>query len=325
MANFTLAYALKKFAVDLFLFPAAITGEVLEWLSVNLVGFGLGFDSARGWYLRAYAVLDVPAAFSQYLRLQLPLIDVEFVVLSGRLQALGGGLATPAAPVRVGIGSEITTAAPTEFGTLCLFVQRQGVKSLLSCRHVLSGDMASPVLERMEGADGPEIGKLTDGSVFISGQGAPHAQPNQADFAIAAIDAGVQIDPTLPFGLGPLDPHPVNPTQGLAVVSAGRSPQRKGTVFDNSVDLKIDYPKNTLFFSDQILIQGQGGEPFAHPGDSGALVVDTSTPCRAVAMVFAGGTPTNPAGGPALPPGMQLTAGVPLARLIETLHVNLIT
>ncbi len=224
-------------------------------------------------------------------------IDVLFV---GRPRAFSGdpppeSLRKACRPLIVGcsVGHIAATA-----GTLGLLARHRktGHPVMLSNAHILapSGKAKSgePVMQPgpIDGGGLPNtrVGALFD-VIPLKADG-----PNQADAAIAMIDAAVAISDGVIPGLGTFaigTDEAIRP--GVAVVKLGRTTGiRRGEIRATELDdLGVDYDAGTLVFDNQMEIEGEPGSPFSDNGDSGSLVLDEGL--RAIGLVFAGAPEGN--------------------------------
>lgn len=212
-------------------------------------------------------------------------------------------------------------------GTLGFVVQDRHAHYVLSNNHVLAnvnaGRPGDPVVQPgpidPPGAPGlnPDqfIGVL-DRFVPLSFQRA-----NVVDCAVAAIARGLEFYagwtealPGVVTGTSPLTIDDL----GRPVAKAGRTTGvTRGVISQIEVDrLQVDMgepgaPK-LAEFSDQIEIQGNDGQSFSQPGDSGSLIVDLKG--RAVALLFAGGADDQ---------GVDLTFANRIETVLEKLGVRL--
>jgi hypothetical protein len=201
----------------------------------------------------------------------------EFVTLTQR------GRYRPA-PIGVSVGH-----IEGETGTLGFFARSASGLVLVSNNHVLARtNMASagdPILQPGS-ADhgGPEdaIGEL-DHFVQLDFEGGK----NPADAASARVDEGVALE-KLSEG-GELVANPASARPNIGVFKCGRTTGvTHGLVSDIAATIKVRYGLGTALLSDQILVRGVQS-PFSAPGDSGSLVIDSSSRCP-VGMVCGGST-----------------------------------
>jgi hypothetical protein len=248
-------------------------------------------------------------------------VDVRVI---GRVRALSSAVGTSATdlqqrarPLRPGlsIGHPDVTA-----GTLGGFVRRPGVDGLLalSNNHVLAnGDRAAqgdPVLQPGV-ADG---GTGADRIGFLSGFVRLSAEPgNVVDAAVAALDAGVHVEPAgYPGGAlraaiaagDDLDPDEL-------VEKVGRTTgHTRGRITAVEVDgVGVQYDDDVHTFDDQVEIEGLTGA-FSAGGDSGS-VIWRSGDRAPLGLLFAGSTEGGSAGG-------GVTFANPLATVLRTLGVE---
>jgi len=216
-----------------------------------------------------------------------------------RLRPLGPG-------VSVGFASGERLVA----GTVTGIVTKDGGSFVLSNNHVLAFENTLPVgtdiiqPANLDGGDEPvdRIGTLTSFVALTDGT-------NELDAALARLDSAVGVTDKFP-GLIELDS--VQSTAAVAqlkVAKLGRgSGYTRGMIEDLGIDAQVDFETGQFSFGDQLLIKGIGG-PFSDGGDSGALVVSASGPCRPVAMLFGGSA--------------QYSLATPIDRVLQSLGVAL--
>jgi len=147
---------------------------------------------------------------------------------------------------------------------------------------------------------------------------------NLVDAALAAIEDGIEVDPTLLQGivgarnrrLAGLGPEMID--EGDAVYKVGRTTgNTRGRVTAFDLDNVVGgYDIGNLRFDGQIEIEGHGKSPFSDGGDSGSLIVNRRM--EAVALLFAGGE----VGGRN---GLGLTYANPLHRVLDDLGATLLS
>jgi hypothetical protein len=209
-------------------------------------------------------------------------------------------------------------------GTLGFIVDDADAYYVLSNNHVLAnvnrGEPGDLIVQPgpldppgQPGTSPDEFIGVLDRFVPISFQRA-----NLVDCAVAELHADLEFYsgwtealPGVVRGIAPLTiddlDRPVKKAGRTTGVTSGRITQVE-------VDrLQVDMadpgaPPQIAQFSDQIEVQGDGGDPFSQPGDSGSLIVDGRG--RAVALLFSGGPSDD---------GLDLT----FANRIETVLAKL--
>jgi len=277
----------------------------------NVVGVGIGKkvvsdDATPTYCVRVYVVskLDLedlsPAATvpSSFLDVPTDIIEVGRFGRTGRrpkpAQNQGKGAEADPTP-RPGSPISVKTNAPNVnqgfLGTLGALVQAgpgpNDPRYILSCNHVLAVNGRVPqdaeiVLAEFVGEEktladpGPFVPLQRDGS-------------NSVDCAVARLKDLVLVLPafpkdTLTLSLG----APIDPLLDMQVKKVGAATgPTAGKIVDVDADLYIDYSFGTFRFEHQVMIDsGSDDADFAALGDSGSLVVDTSTK-RSTAMIFA--------------------------------------
>lgn len=207
-------------------------------------------------------------------------------------------------------------------GTLGGFVRRAGTDGLLvlSNNHVLADSDAAtegdPVLQPGP-ADGgtaaDRVGTLTAFRPFV-------ATGNLVDAAVAALDDGVDADPTgYPGGalLGQVLPaDAVDPDE--AVEKVGRTTgHTAGRITAVEVDgVGVQYDEGIVYtFDDQIEVEGLSGS-FSEGGDSGSVIWRSSDRAP-VGLLFAGSSTGGSAGG-------GVTFANPLATVLRVLGLTFV-
>lgn len=179
-------------------------------------------------------------------------------------------------------------------GTLGCFVRRKsgGPALILSNNHVLADEgryrKGGPIVQpgALDGGD-PSRDGVAKLSSFVKFRKQPN--DNYVDAAVAAIDAGIGLEPAELRGIGtlaglasqPLDireeVHKVGRTTGV----------RHGRVTAIELDgVLVEYDTGIFSFDNQIEIEGAGSQSFSDSGDSGSLIVDDEL--RGAALLFAG-------------------------------------
>ena len=248
-------------------------------------------------------------------------VDVRVI---GRVQALGlpagddpADLRRRVRPLRPGlsVGHPDVTA-----GTLGGFVRRTGTDGLLvlSNNHVLAAGNAAtegdPVLQpgvADGGAAADRVGALTAFVRLGAGQG------NLVDAAAAALDAGVQADPTgYPGGaLGGSVAAATDLDPDELVEKVGRTTgHTRGRITAVEVDgVGVRYDDGVRTFDDQVEIEGLTGA-FSAGGDSGSIIWRSSDRAP-LGLLFAGSSEGGSAGG-------GVTFAHPLATVLQALDVD---
>ena len=228
-----------------------------------------------------------------------------------------GDLQRRVRPLRPGlsIGHPDVTA-----GTLGGFVRRPGAEGLLvlSNDHVLANSDAATVgdVALQPGvADGGTAADRIGALAAFHRLGADRG--NLVDAAVAALNDGVEADPTAYPG-GPLAAavaavDEVDPDQ--LVEKVGRTTgHTRGRITAVEVDgVGVQYDDGTRTFDDQLEIEGLAGA-FSAGGDSGS-VIWRSTDRAPLGLLFAGSTEGGRAGG-------GVTFANPLATVLRTLGVE---
>jgi hypothetical protein len=289
----------------------------LEWLSQQLVGTGVGFDTELGYHLRIYTASPAPADVLGTLERSIASTAMR-LIYSGPFRTIGPSRK----PIRGGafgsveVATQIALEKSVENGTLGAFVSRQGQPCLLSCHHVLNADLGAPIAFRtVDEVATPSrpIATLVDLSQLADNP----ADANTADWALATLNGNFPFDPTLPNGLGQLDNNPAAITRNMPLVKASQNVQLNGIVVD--IDAEIDVTFTAIgnrHFVHQILIEEAERSVFAEEGDSGTIVVTADANPQAVAMVFAVNVFRSDIEGVAST--VPLTAAFPLANFLRT-------
>jgi hypothetical protein len=189
-------------------------------------------------------------------------------------------------------------------GTLGCFVGRRVAGSdqvfALSNNHVLAETNRLPLGTAIV-QPGPETGPSNPGDAFASlsefipirfPTGRFNRETNRFDAAIARVADLKAIKPGTMLGT-PYDPQLAAPRPAMRVTKSGRTTGvTHGTITATGVNgVQVNYgtPTNLIIatFNDTIEIVGDDGEPFSLPGDSGSVILDTSTG-RPVGLLFAG-------------------------------------
>jgi hypothetical protein len=205
-------------------------------------------------------------------------------------------------------------------GTLGGFVRRPGSAGLLvlSNNHVLAAGGAAtvgdPALQPGVADGGTAADRIGTLSAFVRLDADPG---NLVDAAVAALDAGVEADPTdYPGGalLGTVAaPEDLDPDE--QVEKLGRtSGHTRGRITAVEVDgVGVQYDDGVHTFDDQVEIEGLTGA-FSAGGDSGS-VIWRSRDRAPLGLLFAGSTEGGSAGG-------GVTFANPLATVLRELGVE---
>lgn len=158
---------------------------------------------------------------------------------------------------------------------------------ILSNNHVLANynkaDIGDNIIEpgNLDGGGTP-IATLSEFEpIHVDGK------QNFVDCAIAKVINNDDIKPTI-LTIGKVQKPIIEPVMYQSVRKYGRTTQHTvGIVTDLAADIKVRFGQKLASFEDQLAIQGVSGF-FSQPGDSGSLVIDSTTN-RPVALLFAGG------------------------------------
>lgn len=201
-------------------------------------------------------------------------------------------------------------------GTLGCFVIPTGARTpvfILSNNHVLANEnkakKGDSIIQpgRADGGQNPSdlVARL---SKFIKLK----KHGNSLDAAVAALEEGLQYNPSLLRGLGKINGLRTEPLDvGETVYKVGRTTGlTRGYISALEVDnLIIGYDRGDLVFDGQIEIAPKGNEPFSLGGDSGSLIVDEQF--RAIGLLFAGND-------------FDVTYANPIQSVIKALNVQLL-
>jgi hypothetical protein len=237
------------------------------------------------------------------------------VVLAVTITLAGVGLlradtGSDARPIHLGVsGGSIDDLKATRRqttccgGTLGALVSQGGVQYILSNNHVLArgnkGSIGDPVIQPGLIDEAPTCGQdnndvVANLSQFVPiGFSTPTAKPtNFVDAAIAQVVAGKVRTDGAQATIGVISASEGTPLVGQAVQKDGRSSgHTTGSIQAMNVTARVRYSKvcggggGRAKFKQQLLISPV---TFSSPGDSGSLIVDTSTPPHAVGLLFAG-------------------------------------
>jgi hypothetical protein len=269
--------------------------KLLLGLNGNVVGVGIGKKDIHGQEtpcLRVYVVEVIREGDLRHNPLVLPDLGVPTDVIEvGRFGRKGhppklreDTTPRPGSPIRV------KTNAPNVnegfIGTLGAVVKNgDNDQYILSCNHILAVNGRVPKHADIVSAEfvGTEQTIAKPGR-FIEFQ---RDGNNSVDCAVAPTLSNT-VQATFPAGFALSPGGPADPTPRMNVTKFGAATERTyGNIVDIDADLNIDYSFGTFRFDHQVIIEsGKDNEPFATAGDSGSIVVDTSTN-RAVAMIFA--------------------------------------
>lgn len=207
----------------------------------------------------------------------------------------------------VSIGHELVSA-----GTLGCAVYDQGKTYWLSNNHVFAnGNEAKtgdPIWQpgvRDGGSNASRVGTLAR-FVPIDFTGT-----NEVDAALAEPLDNSLVSTNFPPSNPPLATLTgiTTPTYGMKVEKYGRTTgYTTGTVVSLSTDLPVTFGRKQAYFVDQIEIEGEEGNAFSQPGDSGSIIVEAGTGL-VVGLLFAGDG--------------NLTFANPIANVLRALNVTL--
>jgi hypothetical protein len=176
-------------------------------------------------------------------------------------------------------------------GTLGSLLTAGGTYYILSNNHVLARqDQAAA------GEDISQPGLIDNGCrvprIVADFSAAPHLGTN-VDCAVAALRPNTMNTNGTIQGVGVISSTPTSPSVGLAVQKSGRTTgHTTGTIGSTNTSVNVQYQlqcgkgrKYTVSYTNQVVINGS---TFSAGGDSGSLIV-TSTSCpHPVALLFAG-------------------------------------
>ncbi|PYN99688.1 MAG: hypothetical protein DMD89_10680 [Candidatus Rokuibacteriota bacterium] len=270
----------------------------------NVVGVGLGTKVTKGKATRQPCV-----RFYVDRKLGETAIPPEFVLPSTvngvptDVIETGRFLAQPAAvPVQqrrqrpaspgCSIGFQFTGAKAgfVMAGTFGAVVAAGSVRYILSNNHVLADENSLPIGSAIFQPGLLDHGKVSTDQIARLTRFVPlkAGAANVVDAAIAEVLVAKTVRPRVLPEVGALKSvTPIDATEGMKVHKTGRTTgYTRGSIFDVSATVKVQYDLGTLTFEDQVLIRGEGG-PFSGAGDSGSLIVDR-TSARATGLLFAG-------------------------------------
>lgn len=185
-------------------------------------------------------------------------------------------------------------------GTLGCYVTSNSGVFILSNNHVLADTnrlpIGEPVIQPSFPPNDPTLvfARLTEFEpIQLPTPGQSVSARNRIDAAIAEVTDPVKQSLSDILGIPNYVPQLANPMGGMKVTKAGAATGvTTGTINATLVsDLNVDYGGQgsplTAVFDESIQIDGDGGEPFSAPGDSGSVVVEVETG-KPVALLFAG-------------------------------------
>jgi hypothetical protein len=246
-------------------------------------------------------------------------VDVRYV---GQIRARATQwYRTKIRPLRMGSSVGYLPTGYIVAGTLGCFVHKASSSALyiLSNNHVLAdenryakgGAIVQPGTLDGGSATADRVAKLSE---FVR---LDAAATNFVDGAIAKLNAGVDADTSTLTGIGKLvGVISRDLASGDVVHKVGRTTGvRHGKVTAVELDgVAVRYDLGTLYFDDQVEIEGSGTRSFSDAGDSGSIIVDDEG--KAAALLFAGGDH----GGHN---GKGLTYGNPIHAVLDALRVQL--
>lgn len=177
-------------------------------------------------------------------------------------------------------------------GTLGGFVRGEGgAPAILSNNHVLADEDRAPAGAGVLQPGPVDQGREPDDEVARLTCPIPirWLEGNRVDAAIAALDAGIEYDPSTLRGIGELA-GVVDPDADVDLVEKlGRTTGRtRGQVTAIEVDnVVVGYEGGNVRFDGQVEIHGVQHRHFSRAGDSGSLIV-TSGDLLAYGLLFAG-------------------------------------
>lgn len=197
-------------------------------------------------------------------------------------------------PLQIGSSCGYLRSDLVMAGTLGCFVRRKsgGPAMILSNNHVLADEgryrKGGPIVQ--PGAlDGGVVARdrVAKLSSFVKFRKQP--KDNYVDAAVAALDAGIDFDPSQLRGIGTLAGLASQPLDVREEVhKVGRTTgAREGRVTAIEIDgVLVEYDTGVFSFDNQVEIEGAGSRSFSDAGDSGSLIVDIEL--RGAALLFAG-------------------------------------
>lgn len=255
----------------------------------NIVGVGFGHKMTQGTQSKEEPVIRI------YVKVKLPLAEIApaFRIppeINGiETDVIEVGTLEPFAPCGVSVSHQ--QGKPGTIG--CLVRKTNGSSNadfILSCNHVLANS------NRARMGDFIVQPAISDGGTQVVAQ-LSDFQPlnftggkNFMDAAIAQVFNAGTITPDIK-NIGRLNPQPLAAQRGQSVIKNGRTTGfTQGIIRDPLVDMSIPYPGSGFaLLEDHILIDNRAGGSFSLVGDSGSLVVE-STSKRPLGLLAAGGT-----------------------------------
>ena len=177
-------------------------------------------------------------------------------------------------------------------GTFGAVVAAGGVRYILSNNHVLADENSLPIGSAIFQPGLLDHGKVPTDQIAKLTRFVPlkTGAANAVDAAIAEVSVADSVRPSVLPEVGALkSATPIDATEAMKVHKTGRTTgYTRGTVFDVSATVKVQYDLGVLRFDDQVLIRGDA-RAFSDAGDSGSLIVDRTTG-QATGLLFAGST-----------------------------------
>ena len=215
-------------------------------------------------------------------------------------------------------GSSVGNIRKVHAGTLGGFVEAaDGATHVLSNNHVLAlstlrgGPSTAATGDLITQPGRLDGGSRHHGAATLSGcVPLDSSDYNYMDVATARVPNGTNFD----VSWNGLRVRGVRaPLLGEPVFKVGRTTQVTiGRVIATDVgDFPVEYNGTSVYFDEQILVQGKQGAVFSEPGDSGSLIV-AATDNHAVALLFAGNEST------------KHTIASPLERVLREIGMSLI-
>lgn len=270
---------------------------------VNVVGVGIGRKHVGGrpsrkTAVRIYVERKLPRETiprDYFIPTRIAGIPTD-VVETGRFHAFSGSVPItqrrlrPAQP-GCSIGFQDPANQFVMAGTFGALVTRRGSRFILSNNHVLANEnrlrRGTPIFQPglLDRGD-PSSDQIARLDRFVR---LFRTKPNQVDCATAKLLEDTLAVPTFLPRIGNLRSRdPIDAMENMRVHKVGRTTEyTKGTVFDISADVKVEYEIGTLSFQGQILVRGEAGRVFSDAGDSGSVIVDRASG-RATGLLFAG-------------------------------------
>jgi hypothetical protein len=253
----------------------------------NVIGVGVGRKIRGGRALEykaihIYVVHKLPKhAVPKKHRIprQIAGVDTD-VIETGRFRAASA----PTRPAQSGcsIGASLPTQSTFgTFGAVVHLTDNATDRYILSCNHVLSNWGQFPggtPIRQPANIDGGSANETI--ATLFAVHPLRRDRPNEVDAGIAGPVGVNAVNPQVLPPVGPIGPNPIAAAEGMAVEKVGRTTgHTRGKVLSVSAHLDVDTGDPDLgiyTFQNQILVEGDSG-PFAALGDSGALVVDTTS------------------------------------------------